>query len=311
MARFAAEQALEVSAPMAAREATLFSAESGTAEVVIPPRSDLIGETVFPGQVAESGDLVVLAVQRGGEHRLLKTKLEAGDTLLLQGRWDALDQNLDTPDVLVVDAPDRVRRQVTPITPRAWIAIAAVGAMVFALATGAVPPAAAALTAAAALILLRVLSVQQAYRSISRTVVVLIAAMIPLSTAMIETGAAEDIAQELASAVGDGSPYLLIIALFVLVAVMGQMLSNTATALIVIPVAVASAIELDVSIQPVLMAVNVAAHASFLTPIATTPNLMVQEPGGYRFGDYWKFGAPMMLWYFLIAVVWVPLFWRF
>ena len=135
--------------------------------------------------------------------------------------------------------------------------------------------------------------------------------MIPLSTAMIETGAAEDIAQELASAVGDGSPYLLIIALFVLVAVMGQMLSNTATALIVIPVAVASAIELDVSIQPVLMAVNVAAHASFLTPIATTPNLMVQEPGGYRFGDYWKFGAPMMLWYFLIAVVWVPLFWRF
>jgi di/tricarboxylate transporter len=103
----------------------------------------------------------------------------------------------------------------------------------------------------------------------------------------------------------------LIIALFVLVAVMGQLLSNTATALIVIPVAVATAVELDVSVQPVLMSMLVAASASFLTPIATTPNLMVLEPGGYNFGDYWKFGAPLMLLYFVIAVLWVPLFWRF
>jgi di/tricarboxylate transporter len=158
---------------------------------------------------------------------------------------------------------------------------------------------------------LRVLTVQQAYRAISWTVVILIAAMIPLSTAMTQSGAADDIAEQLASAVGDSSPYVLLIALFLLVAIMGQVLSNTATALIVIPVAVASAIELDVSVQPVLMAVNVAAAASFLTPIATTPNLMVLEPGGYRFGDYWKFGLPLMVMYFLVAILWVPLFWRF
>ena len=104
---------------------------------------------------------------------------------------------------------------------------------------------------------------------------------------------------------------LLLVALVLLVMVLGQLISNTATALIVIPVAIASAYELDVSIQPVLMAVNVAAAASFLTPVATPANLMVMEPGGYRFGDYWKLGLALMVLYFVVAVFLVPAIWRF
>jgi di/tricarboxylate transporter len=165
--------------------------------------------------------------------------------------------------------------------------------------------------AAAALILMRVLTAQQAYRGISWTIVILIAGMIPLSTAMRQTGAADDIADTIVSSIGDGSPYVLLVALFILVALLGQVISNTATALIIMPVAVAAALEMDVSVQPVLMSVNVAAHASFLTPIATTPNLMVLEPGGYRFGDYWKFGLPLMLLYFVVSVGLVPLAWPF
>jgi di/tricarboxylate transporter len=103
---------------------------------------------------------------------------------------------------------------------------------------------------------------------------------------MQTTGAAQQLADALIRIVGDTVPYALLLGLFMLVAVIGQLISNTATALIVIPIAVTSAAELGVSARPVLMAVNVAATAALLTPVATPANLMVMEPGGYRFGDY-------------------------
>ena len=96
-----------------------------------------------------------------------------------------------------------------------------------------------------------------------------------------------------------------------LTAILGQLISNTATALIIIPIAVAAAIEIGVSPQPVLMSVAVAAAAAFLTPVATPTNLMVMGPGGYQFGDYWKLGLPMMLWFFVVATFLVPVFWPF
>ena len=133
--------------------------------------------------------------------------------------------------------------------------------------------------------------------------------MIPLSLAMQQTGAAELLATELTDAVGDSSTWVLLAGLFLLTAVLGQLISNTATALIVIPIAVSAALELDVSPRPVLMAVNVAATAALLTPVATPANLMVMEPGGYRFGDYWKLGLPLMGWYFVVSVLIVPLIW--
>ena len=92
---------------------------------------------------------------------------------------------------------------------------------------------------------------------------------------------------------------------------MGQLISNTATALIVIPIGIAAATSMGVSPRPVLMSVAVAAAASFLTPIATPTNLMVMGPGGYKFSDYWKLGLPLLIWFFLVSVFYVPLIWRF
>ena len=110
---------------------------------------------------------------------------------------------------------------------------------------------------------------------------------------------------------GDAGPHALLLGLVLLTFVFGQLISNMATALIVLPVAVSAADELDVSAKPVLMAVAVASAAAFLTPVATPANLMVMGPGGYRFGDYWKLGLPIMLWYVAVAVLLVPLIWRF
>jgi di/tricarboxylate transporter len=141
--------------------------------------------------------------------------------------------------------------------------------------------------------------------------VVLIGGMIPLSTAMQQTGAAEQLAHLLVDLAGDGSPYLLLLGLCLLTATLGQLISNTATALIVIPVAVSAAADAGVSARPLLMAVTVAAAASFLTPVATPGNLMVMGPGGYRFGDYWRFGLPFLGLFFLVAVFLVPVIWQF
>jgi len=135
--------------------------------------------------------------------------------------------------------------------------------------------------------------------------------MIPLSTAMTKSGAANLLADGLVNMVGHASPYALLAGLFVLTAILGQLISNTATALIIIPIAVAAATELGVSPRPVLMSVAVASAAALLTPVATPVNLMVMSPGGYVFGDYWKLGLPLMLLYFLVATFWVPLFWGF
>jgi di/tricarboxylate transporter len=289
----------------------LFNRDSGLAEVLIPPRSPLIGQSFFPGMVTESGDLIVIALQRAGEDLKPGLPLAAGDTMLLQGTWSALDQRLDQAEVLVVNSPDLVRRQAVPMGSGAKTVLVALGIMVLLLATGLVPPAVAGLIAAGIILISGVLSTEQIYRSIGWTTVILVAALTPLSTAMQVTGAAQLLADGLVNTVGDAGPYALLAGLFVLAAIMGQVISNTATSLIIIPISIVAAKQMDISVQPVLMCVCIACAGAFLTPVATPTNLMVMEPGAYKFTDYWKLGLPMLVWFFIIAVFLVPLVWPF
>jgi len=152
---------------------------------------------------------------------------------------------------------------------------------------------------------------EQAYRSITWTTVVLVAAMLPLSTAMFESGAADQVAEVLIGIVGGMGPYGLLVGLFVVTAVFGQLISNTATALIVIPIGAAAATEMGVDVRPVMMSICVAAAASLLTPVATPVNLIAQGAAGYKFGDYWRLGAAVMVVFFVVSVIVVPIFWPF
>lgn len=293
------------------REA-LFNDSHGFSEVVLPPRSRLVGETVFPGMVTESGDLIILGVQRGGENLGPgEIVLAAGDTLLLQGRWEALEEYGRDPNVLVVAAPDTIRSQARPLGIGSLRAVVILAIMVSLLATGAVPRVVAGLAAACAVILLGVLKIERAYRAINWNVLIMVASLIPLSTAMYKTGAAYLIADTLVAVVGNASPYALLAGLFLLTALIGQLISSTATTLIVIPIAIASAEAVGVSPRTALVTVAVAAAASFLTPIAASASLMVQGPGGYRFGDFWRMGLPLLLWFFLVGTFLVPIFWPF
>ena len=284
----------------------------GVTEVVVAPRSPLIGQHLFPGMATPSGDLVVLAVQRAGDPvEGPDQTLRSGDTLLLSGTWEKLQEHTSGgAEVLVVDDPALLRRGV-PLGRGARRAIGILLAMVLLLATGVVPPAVAGLLAACAVVLSRVLTSTQAYRSVSWTTVVLVGGMIPLSAAFVSTGTADAIANRLLDLLGSASPRLALLAMCMLTMLLGQLISNTATVLIMVPIAAVVAADVAASPLPFMMAVGISGAASFLTPVATPANTMVLEPGGYRFGDYWKLGLPLLLLFLAVAVLWVPFVWRF
>lgn len=144
LARDLSDQVRVLARDYAVVEHDAVNAEVGLAEVLIAPRSGLEGSTAFPGMETDSGDLVIAAIKRGGDELDGRVELQAGDVLLLKGRWDDLDVNLRDPDVVVVDEPDAVRRQAAPLGWRAWTALGILLGMVMLLSTGALPPAAPA-----------------------------------------------------------------------------------------------------------------------------------------------------------------------
>lgn len=311
--RFAEDHGLEVERVRTAEdvERTLLTRESGAAEVVIPPRSVYDGALVEPSQVIQ-GSLIVLAIVRHGEDLGPgRQRLRAGDVLLVEGPWQALDVAKSTHDLLVVESPETVRRQAVPLGRGSRPAIGVLLVMVVLLATGVVPAVVAAMLAAVAMVVLRVVTVQQAYRGISWTTVLLVAGMIPMATAVSKSGAGESVAGLIVDAVGDFGPVVLLAALFAITVTFGQLISNTATALIMIPIAVSAATQLDISARPVFMSLAVASAVAFLTPVATPANMMVMGPAGYRFGDYWRLGLPLVGVFGVVAIGLVPLIWRF
>jgi di/tricarboxylate transporter len=290
----------------------LFNRASGLAEIVVPPRSKLAGERVFAGMTAREGDLMVLAVQRGGEDMGAGTHtLAAGDHLLLQGSWQALDKHLADPQMLVVDSPEVVRRQAVPLGPGAREALAILALLVILLATGWLPSAVAGLVCAILMILVGVITVPQAYRGIDWNTCFLIGGMIPMSAAMTKTGAADLIADTLIRLLGNAGPRAFLAGLFVAASLIGCVINNTATALLFFPISIAMAHELGVSPLPFIVGIAIASHAALLTPIATPVNLMVMGPGGYRFSDYPRFGILLTIWWLIVALFIVPLYWRF
>ena len=296
----------------------LIDGDHGVAEVLIAPRSTLIGRTVSPGLATRDENRIVLALRRGdrsphvddGRATAGSLTLQPGDAVLVHGHWEALHRYTSSPDVIAV-ASSRSMQRAVPMGRGARRAIAIVALAVVALASGLVPPVVVGLCAAGALLVTRVLSVPQAFRAISWNTVVLIAGMIPLSAAFVASGAADLISTAVLGVTGSGSPHLALLVLCLLTLVLGQFVSNVATVLVMAPIAVSFAAALEVSIQPFMMALAVVGAAAFLTPIATPVNLMVMQPGGYRFGDYWRLGLPLSVVYVVIAVVYVPLIWPF
>ncbi|GAB4411863.1 MAG: SLC13 family permease [Bacteroidia bacterium] len=291
----------------------LVSPEIGIAEVLIAPRSAYIGLYVRESRFSQKYGVQVLSIRRGT--RLLARKdtpLEAGDTLLVRGRWDDIELlRQESRNFVVVGEPDAMSQQLVSLNRRSLVATLALAAMVVLMVGGILPTVMAALLAAVVMLLGGCLTTNQAYRAINWPSVVLIAAMIPMSTALDRSGGTGLLAQALVDTLGGRSPYLLLAGTFLLTALLSQVISNTATAVLLSPVVLSTAIGMGLSPHPFIMMVAIGASAAFLTPIASTTNLMVMSPGGYTFRDYFKVGLPLVLLFFVVSLLLVPVIWPF
>jgi len=189
------------------------------------------------------------------------------------------------------------------------VAILAMLGMLVMMVTGVVSTVIAVIITALIMVLTRCLTMEQAYRSISWESVVLIAAMIPMSTALNETGGAQFIANGLVSTLGSVHPLLLLAGVFILTTSFTQVISNTATTILVAPIALGAAADMGMSPYPVMMVVAVAASSAFITPIASPVNTLVLTPGGYKFSDFMKVGFPLLIIFMIVSLLLVPMIW--
>jgi di/tricarboxylate transporter len=289
----------------------LLSDTVGVVEVLLTPRSEYLGSTVVASQLASKFDIQVISLKRGSQVLPRQTTtLEFGDQLLLQGTWEAIEQlQRESRNFVVVGSPEAMTRQVVHLGWRAVIAVLSLLLMIVLMLTKAVPTAMAVLITALIMVLTRCLSTSAAYRAINWPAVILIAAMLPVGTALQVTGGAELIANTLVSTVGAIGPIALLAGVYLLTAGLSQVISNTATAVLMAPIVMQTAASAGYEPYALLMMVAVGAASAFLTPVSSPTNTLVFAPGGYKFGDYGRLGLPLLVIVLLVSLVLVPRLW--
>ena len=213
--------------------------------------------------------------------------------------------------MLVIDSPELVKSQAVALGRGAPVALAILGLLVVLLVFNITPAPIAALVCASLMVITRVVRLPQVYRGIDWNTVILIGAMIAPATAMTKSGAAQMIGDHVVNTLGNAGPIFVLAGLFLVSTVVTQFISNTSTALVMMPIALATAADLGVSALPMMMSVAMGASASFLTPFANGVSLMVYGPGGYRFGDFWRLGLWVLAWTVIVTVIVTPLVWPF
>jgi di/tricarboxylate transporter len=284
--------------------------EIGMAEVMVSADSELVGTTVVDGQFRTRFGLTVIGLRHGlvaQERGLLTQPLRIGDTLLLIGRWKDIQRlRADTASLVVLNLPTEID-EVLPVTGRAPQALFCLLLMVGLMVSGVVPNVQAALIACLLMGALGCIDLNSAYRAIHWKSLVLIVGMLPFSIALQRTGGVELGADALMAMTGGAGTAAVLASLFAVTALLGLFISNTATAVLMAPVALAVADELHASPYPFAMIVALAASAAFMTPISSPVNTLVVGPGNYGFGDFLRVGVPFTLVVMAFSIVMVPL----
>ncbi|MEM6284673.1 MAG: SLC13 family permease, partial [Chloroflexota bacterium] len=300
----------------------------GIAEVIIRPRSKLVGRTLADYRFGSRFRVTVLDIDRVDRHPeadITSTKLRSGDTLLVQGYWDDILKLREKPhDFIVtgdVDAAAHVAHHryapVAGIIMLLMLVALIFGEDLLVRVTGneslgsIINTASISMTAALAMILSGCITMDEAYDAIDWKSIILIAGMIPMSTALQKVGLAQSIANGFTTFLGDYGPYAILAGLFLLTAVFTQVISNTATTVILAPIALSIAAQFGVAPQAFLMTVAIAASMAFASPVASPTNTLVMSAGGYKFSDYVKIGVPMLLVMLVITLIFVPIFFPF
>ncbi len=278
-------------------------------QAVVAPRSELIGRTLSKINFQRRYDAVVVGLWRKDgwlNQEIAKVRLRANDVLVLEGDAESLANVATDPAFLMLvpfHGESKPKR-------RAWLAGLIMLATILLAAFNLMTIEMAALTGAAAVVLTRCINIRQAYSSIEARIFVFIAGAIPLGVAMQKTGTAPMLAGWLQHAVGGWPERLILLALFAVVAVITQFMSDAATTAVFAPVAIALAQALGRAPEPYVVTVAMASVVAFLTPIGHHGNLLVYGPGRYKFGDFVKVGTPLTVLAALVVVILAPVIWR-
>lgn len=285
------------------------SQEIGMVEAIVPAESKLVGQTVLQARVRSEYGLTVIGLQRGREvhgHDQLTERLRTGDTLLLVGFWAGIERlQSEGTDLVVLNMPAE-SDEVLPAASKAPHALAILAVVVGLMISGIVPNVQAALIGCLLMGLFGCIDMTSGYRAISWKSIVLIVGMLPFSIALQRTGGVSLAADAMVALVGEASPHAVLATLFLVTALLGLFISNTATAVLMAPVALAVAKDLGASPYPFAMIVALAASSAFMTPISSPVNTLVVGPGNYAFGDFARVGVPFTFIVLIVSVVLVP-----
>ena len=279
-------------------------------EVAIAPRSAAEGRTLYDLDFQDRYGLLALALWRGGSpvHTdLAHVPLRFGDALLLRGPREKIRKLASEDDFVVLSHADQAKRR----TERAPYALGGLALMVALVATGYQPIHIAAFTAASLVILAGALTMQEAYRAIEWRAIFLVAAVLPVGFAIERSGAAELLAQTVASTAGSVGPYAVLAALVVLASLLSQGLDGAPAVVLLAPVVFEMAEQLQLSPYPLLMGVSLAASAAFMTPFSHKANLLVMGAGGYEARDYLRVGTPLTVVLLAVLVLLIPMLFPF
>jgi di/tricarboxylate transporter len=281
----------------------LQSDDVGVIEAVVQPGSRLEGISAQQLALRASFGINLIAIAREGrafKERLSRIAFRAGDVVLLQGEADSLHDAVAGLGLL----PLAERGLRLGPRPEALRALLIFGAALAAVIFGVLPVHIAFAVGVAVCLLLRVVSMRKVYEIVDWPVIILLGAMIPIGAALESTGGTEVLASGLLNLAGDMSPTFILAALIIVTMTLSDLMNNAATAVVMAPIAASLAAQLGINQDAFLMAVAVGASCAFLTPIGHQNNILVMGPGGYKFSDYWRMGAPLEL---LIIIISVPL----
>lgn len=288
---------------------SLYSHQMGLAEVALPPDSRLPGQTIQELAFRSRFRLNVVGLRRHGAALpglLVDEKLKAADTLLVAGDWRDINRLHGlSRDFLPLSVPAEID-EIAPAARKAPYALFSLAVMIALMVSGLVPNLLAALIGCLLMGVFRCISMDSAYRAIHWPSLLLIVGMLPFALALQKTGGIDLAVSTLLHLFGDAGPRALLATLFICTAVTGLFISNTATAVLMAPVAIATAQAMDASPYPFAMIVALAASAAFMTPVSSPVNTLVLDPGRYRFTDFVRIGVPFTVLVLVISVTLVP-----
>ncbi len=287
-----------------------YQQQIGMAEVVVPASSNLIGKSLVESDFRHRYRLTVIGLRRGTTaitRSIENEPLVAGDTLLVTGPWDAVrGLQVDRRHLVVFNLPAEMD-EVLPVPGKAAVAVGCLLLVVGLMVSGLIPNVQAALLGCLLMGAFGCINLNTAYKAIDWKTIVLIVGMLPFSIALDRTGGVDLAANGLMDLIGEAGIYVVLATLFALTAILGMFISNTATAVLMAPVAITLAGDLDASPYPFAMIVALAASAAFMTPVSSPVNTLVVGPGNYRFFDFIKVGVPFTVIVLVASVLLVPL----